>query len=242
MSGQFKSASGRRRSCGLLPYADKIDIILILFVFGSSGLIPLGRPKAVRTRMTMPSCLIGKCSSSLIRNRLRSGLRNLRFYFRKSGVMLFSSFDLLRESAVAMLSPKPRRHMSSPMPPSRVVDRPRAAVAIAEAVRLSRAPPGRTSHGRARSPECSPSRARRSRRSVGVAAPTEREGNFSSLQTLENKRNRIGIPKFSRSEAADATRRPSRRTERSCDAASPASFAGIGGPADAGRRNSRRKR
>ena len=29
---------------------------------------------------------------------------------------------------------------------------------------------------------------------VGRAAPAGREGNFSSLQTLENKRNRIGIP------------------------------------------------
>ena len=41
---------------------------------------------------------------------------------------------------------------------------------------------------------------------VGRAAPAGREGNFSSLQTLENKRNRIGIPPNPpRSEDANAT-------------------------------------
>ncbi len=78
--------------------------------------------------------------------------------------MLFSSFDL-RESAVAMLSLKSRRRMSSPPPASR-----------------------------ARSPECSASRAQRGGSSIGLPAPAGREQKFSSLQTIENKRNRIGIP------------------------------------------------
>jgi hypothetical protein len=53
---------------------------------------------------------------------------------------------------------------------------------------------GRTSHGPVRSPEMLGPRARRSGRSVRLATPAGRERKFSSLQTLENKRNRIGIP------------------------------------------------
>jgi hypothetical protein len=58
---------------------------------------------------------------------------------------------------------------------------------------------------------------------VGRAAPAGREGNFSSLQTLENERNRIGIPPNPpRSEDANATaatiwpnRKESQRASRS---------------------------
>jgi hypothetical protein len=75
-------------------------------------------------------------------------------------------------------------------PASRVVHRTRAAVADRRGRATEQCARGRTSHGRGQSPECSPPRARRSRRRARGAG----EGNFSSLQTLENKRNRIGIP------------------------------------------------
>ena len=120
-----------------------------------------------------------------------------------------------RESAVAMLSQKPaparrarpRRTESSAAQGASVADRRGRATGHA-----SRGP---TSHGRA----CSPSRARRSGPSVGLAAPAGRERNFSSPQILENKRNRVGTPP-NPPVRRTPMQRPSRRTERSCDTAS----------------------
>ena len=86
---------------------------------------------------------------------------------------------------------------------------------------------------------CSPSRARCSGPSVGLAAPAGRERNFSSLQTLENKRNRVGIspnpPHVRRTPMQ--RRRPFRRTGRSRDAAS---ILGVVRGKSAGRRMGRR--
>jgi hypothetical protein len=93
-----------------------------------------------------------------------------------------------------MLSQKPRRRVSSPRPASRGVECARAAVADRRGRATEQRARCRTSHGRARSPECSASRTRRNGPSVGLAAPVGRERNFSSLQTIENKRNQIGIP------------------------------------------------
>jgi hypothetical protein len=79
---------------------------------------------------------------------------------------------------------------------------------------------GRTSHSRARSPECSASRARRGGPSAGLAAPIARERNFSSLQTIENKRNRVGSPSnpptFGGSDATAATVSPNQKEARRC--------------------------
>jgi len=93
-----------------------------------------------------------------------------------------------------MLSQKPRRRVSSPPPASRGVECARAAVADRRGRATEQRARGRASHGRARSPECSASRTRRSGSSVRLAAAAGRERKYSSLQTVENKRNRIGIP------------------------------------------------
>ena len=109
--------------------------------------------------------------------------------------MLCSSFDLRRrESGVAMLSQKSRRRMSSPSPASRGVERASAAVADRRGRATEQRARRRTSHGRARSPECSASRSAMQRSKRRLAAPAGRKQKFSSLQTIENKRNRIGIP------------------------------------------------
>jgi len=98
-----------------------------------------------------------------------------------------------------MLSQRPRSRLSSSPPASRVADRARAAAASSRPRAYDR-----TTHGPARSPEMLGSRARRSGPSVRLAT-AGRGRNFSSLQTAENKGNRIGIPIFSRSEDVDAT-------------------------------------
>jgi len=90
-----------------------------------------------------------------------------------------------------MLSQKFRRRMSSPPPAGRGVERARAVVAD----RRGRATEQRAlSHGRARSPECSASLAGRSGPGLVLAAPAARERKFSTLQTIENKGNRVGTP------------------------------------------------
>jgi hypothetical protein len=92
-----------------------------------------------------------------------------------------------------MLSQKPRRRVSSPPPASRGVECARATVADRRGRATEQCASGRTSHGRARSPECSASRTRSNGPSVGLAAPAGRKRKFSSLQTIEIKRSRIGI-------------------------------------------------
>jgi hypothetical protein len=109
--------------------------------------------------------------------------------------MLFSSFDLRRrESSVAMLCRKPHRPKPSPTLASRATDSARAAVADRRGRATDLRARSLTSHDRARSHECPSSRAQRGAPSVGARDAGWGEGNFSSLQTIENKRNRIGIP------------------------------------------------
>jgi hypothetical protein len=141
---------------------------------------------------------------------------------------------------VAMLSQKSRRRMPRPPPANRGGDRARPAGADRRGRATERAR-GRTSYGRARAPEGSASRARRSGPSVGLAAPAGRGRKFSSLQTIENKRNRVGIPpnnprrfRGSRGNGGDRLAEPKGgATPRP----SSASFAGNRRAAEAGRRN-----
>jgi hypothetical protein len=87
--------------------------------------------------------------------------------------------------------------------------------------------------------QCPILRARRSGPNVGFGAPARREGNFSSLQTIENKRNRIGIPpnlptfRGNRCDGGDRLTEPRGAAPR----VRPRIVREIGGPADAGRRN-----
>jgi hypothetical protein len=117
----------------------------------------------------MSSCLNRKCCGSLTRKRVRGPTFELaKILFLKicSHATLFVRRPMTR-SAVAMLSQKFRSRMSSPPPASRGVEH--ASAAVADAARPSSA------------------------LAVGHrAAPAG--GKFSSLQTLANKRNRVGIP------------------------------------------------
>jgi hypothetical protein len=94
---------------------------------------------------------------------------------------------------VVMLSQKPRRRMSRLPQASRVVERARAAVADRQVRATEQRARGRTSsHGCARSPD-----ARRRERDAAAQASGSRRrlegGKLSSLQAIENTRNRVGI-------------------------------------------------
>jgi hypothetical protein len=166
---------------------------------------PIGHCAFVRRRryelaMITSSRLIGKCSR---KPHLRSGFRNLRDTVSENLESCYS----IRSTPTKRIRcghalPETCSRTSSPAPASRVVRRPRASVADRRGRATGHASRGPTSHGRA----CSPSRARRSGPSVGLAAPAGRERNFSSPQILENKRNRVGTPPNPPgSEDADAT-------------------------------------
>ena len=137
-----------------------------------------------------------------------------------------------------MLSQKFRRRMSSPPPAGRGVERARAVVAD----RRGRATEQRAlSHGRARSPECSASLAGRSGPGLVLAAPAARERKFSTLQTIENKGNRVGTPPnnppTSRGSRCNGGERLAEPKGVATPRPSSLSFAGNRWPADAGRRN-----
>jgi hypothetical protein len=139
-------------------------------------------------QLTLSSCLIGKCSSSLVRKRICGPdfeICEILFLKIWSRAILFLRPPMTRIRRGQTL---PETHAACEQTPaSRVVGRTRAAVADRRGRATSSAPAvGRRMAARGllnvRLPD------------VGRAAPAGREGNFSSPQTLENKRNRIGIP------------------------------------------------
>ena len=149
--------------------------------------------------LRIPACLNQQPSPKA---HLRSGLRNLRdFLFLEiwNRAILFLRPPMTRIRRGQAL---PETHAACEQTPaSRVVDRTRAAVAD----RRGRATERPRSDVAGRAGLLNVRLRERDGPDVGRAAPAE-EGNFSSLQTLENKRNRIGIPPNPpRSEDANAT-------------------------------------
>jgi hypothetical protein len=135
-----------------------------------------------------------------------------------------------------MLSQKSLRRRSSPPPVSRGVGRARAAVADRRACATERAR-GRTSHGRAQSPDCSASRAQRSGPGIGLSRrPLEGSESFPPRKSLKTNETELESHKYSPVRRRPMQRRrPSRRTERGRDVLGRSRE--IAGAADAGRRN-----
>jgi hypothetical protein len=165
-------------------------------------------------------CLIGKCLSQFETASAVRLSKFARFCFLKiwSHAILFVRSPMKRTRCGHALPETLLPHVGpAAVEPS--VHRPRAFVADRRGRTTDHPLRGPPSHRRARSPECPPSRARRSGPSVGIAAPAGKGRKFPPRKPLKTNETELEYRQILPVRRTPV-QRPSRRSESSWDTAS----------------------